>query len=58
MMVWLFAALALVGFVLTVPFWKRDTGTGVTGGPVANYVGIPLVVIGLIGLLWSYFYLM
>jgi hypothetical protein len=58
MMVWVFAMLAFIGFVLAVPFWKVDTGTGVTGGPVANYVGLPLVVIGLIGLLWYYFYFM
>jgi hypothetical protein len=57
-MVWVFSVLALIGFVLAVPFWKVDTGTGVTGGPVANYVGIPLVVIGLVGLLWYYFYFM
>ena len=54
-MVWVFAALFLMGFVLSVPFWKRDTGLGVTGGPVANFVGIPLAVIGLIGLAWFLF---
>jgi hypothetical protein len=55
MMVWVFAAMLLIGFVLSVPFWKPDTGLGVTGGPMANYVGIPLAVIGLVGLAWYLF---
>jgi hypothetical protein len=55
MMVWVFAALLFMGFVLSVPFWKRDTGLGVTGGPMANFVGIPLAVIGLVGLAWYLF---
>ena len=43
MMIWVFAALALVGFVPAVPFWKGDAGTAVTGGWMANFLGIPLV---------------
>ena len=54
-MVWVFAALFLMGFVLSVPFWKQDTGVGVTGGSMANFVGIPLALIGLIGLAWFLF---
>lgn len=54
-MVWVFAALFLMGFVLSVPFWKRDTGVGMTGGSMANFVGIPLALIGLIGLAWFLF---
>ena len=47
MMIWVFAALAFIGFMIAVPFWKG------TGGPVTLYVGVPLVVIGLVGLLWK-----
>jgi hypothetical protein len=55
MMIWVFAALTLIGLLLSVPYWKVETGLGVTGGRMANFIGIPLVVIGLMGLLWNLF---
>jgi hypothetical protein len=47
-MVWLFALLIIIGIVLSVPIWE-----GVTGGRMARSVGIPLAVIGVIGVIWE-----
>jgi hypothetical protein len=56
-MTWLFGALALIGLLLIVTSLSTEVSGGVgTGGLGAIFVGAPLVLIGIIGIVMCLVY--